>query len=680
MKSFLGLIGQFRDHVDHFGDLTAPLYELTEDYKNTKSNKIHWTEKLQQSFDEVKKKVANCPKLFFIDDDHPIYLNTDASNIGIGAYLFQQLEARKVPIRFVSKALNKTERKWDTVEKEAFAIFFAFQKLKHLLHNRPFILQTDSKNLSYMNAENKSQKVQRWKLACQDFDFKVQHIPGVDNIEADSFSRLVSLPSPDEESGLDIHSLELEAFKEEYKISDANFEKIKSVHGGPNGHLGVQRTIQAVLKKYKKWPTLRKDVRVFLKNCYACQKMKQDKTISFINPFTLATVEPMQRVYVDTIGPINSDQSVIDANDGFNYVLVMIDAFSRFIQVYPTKSTTAQSALYPFSQWIANFGAPSELITDNGTQFANELISQFCDLAAIDFDTIHAYSKEENAMVERANKEVFRHLIPMINDKQSKNDFVKFLPFAQRIINTMEHATLKVSPSQIIFGNSLDHDAHFLTKPKHNTNEFKYSEHMENMLQTQERFIKIAQMNQLQDDRLKIARRQVDKETNFPINSYVLVEYETGRKPDKGSYPLHGPYQVIGKQGSVYTVRHLVTNKSIDFHAKIMREFHFDERGMPPEQTARLDKAYKGIKKVIGHRFTNPYKKWKSNLEFNIIWDDQEISEWTPWNKSLGEEEMIHNYLSNNKLARFIPQRFTWGKDHPNYEKPLWMKKRKNEN
>lgn len=56
MKSFLGLIGQFRDHVDHFGDLTAPLYELTEDYKNTKSNKIHWTEKLQQSFDEQRKK------------------------------------------------------------------------------------------------------------------------------------------------------------------------------------------------------------------------------------------------------------------------------------------------------------------------------------------------------------------------------------------------------------------------------------------------------------------------------------------------------------------------------------------------------------------------------------------------------------------------------------------------
>ena len=49
-----------------------------------------------------------------------------------------------------------------------------------------------------------------------------------------------------------------------------------------------------------------------------------------------------------TIGPINSDQD-IDANEGYNYILVMIDTFSRFIQSYLTKSTSAQSALYPFT-------------------------------------------------------------------------------------------------------------------------------------------------------------------------------------------------------------------------------------------------------------------------------------------------------------------------------------------
>ena len=49
---------------------------------------------------------------------------------------------------------------------------------------------------------------------------------------------------------------------------------------------------------------------------------------------------------------------------------------------------------------------------------------------------------------------------------------------------------------------------------------------------------------QLQDDRLKLARRQIDKETNFPINSNILAEYEyeVGRKPEKASFPKHGPY------------------------------------------------------------------------------------------------------------------------------------------
>ena len=145
-------------------------------------------------------------------------------------------------------------------------------------------------------------------------------------------------------------------------------------------------------------------------------------------------------------------------------------------------------------------------------------------------------------MVERANKEVFRHLIPMINDKKCKDNFVPLLPFAQRIMNTMEHEVLKVSPSQIIFGSSIDHDVHLITQPEHNSSEFQYSSKIQHMLEMQQKFLNIARHNQLQDDRLKLARRQIDKETDFPINSYVLAEYEVGRKPDKSSFPKHGPY------------------------------------------------------------------------------------------------------------------------------------------
>jgi len=111
-------------------------------------------------------------------------------------------------------------------------------------------------------------------------------------------------------------------------------------------------------------------------------------------------------------------------------------------------------------------------------------------------------------------------------DKKCKDDFVPLLPFAQRVMNTMEHEVLKASPSQTTFGSTIDHDAHLITQPEHNSSEFNYSSKTQRMLETQQKLLDIARQNQLQDDRLKLARRQVDKEADFPINSYALTYKE----------------------------------------------------------------------------------------------------------------------------------------------------------
>ena len=69
----------------------------------------------------------------------------------------------------------------------------------------------------------------------------------------------------------------------------------------------------------------------------------------------------------------------------------------------------------------------------------------------------------------------------------------------------------------------------------------------------------------------------------------------------------------------------------------------------------------------------------KSILEvpWVILWDDTNEPEWTPWNKSLGDEETVHRYLNDNFMARFIPKKYTWNKDHPNYEQPAWFSRKK---
>ena len=79
-------------------------------------------------------KLYKLSKDLFLQPGFPIFLQTDASNYGIGAYLFQKLQnpntlkLEERPIAFLSKTLNKTQLKWSTYEKEAYAIYHSLMK------------------------------------------------------------------------------------------------------------------------------------------------------------------------------------------------------------------------------------------------------------------------------------------------------------------------------------------------------------------------------------------------------------------------------------------------------------------------------------------------------------------------------------------------------------------------
>ncbi len=264
MKSFLGLTVQFRDHVQNFGDLAAPLHAMIPNYKKNSSLPLRWSEDLDKSFYKLQEAIADCTKLYFINDEDPIFLHTDASKYGIGAYLFQEHEGVRRPISFISRSLNKTELKWSVQEKEAYAIFYAFMKLEHLIRDRHFVLRTDNKNLTFLNVDHR-EKVKRWKLAIQHFDFQIEHIAGVDNIEADQFSRLVHFPDK-EEHDLDLNDMEVHEFAQQplTPMERETHKKIQSAHGGPQGHGGVQRTLNLLAQQKLNWKGMRGDVKKFI--------------------------------------------------------------------------------------------------------------------------------------------------------------------------------------------------------------------------------------------------------------------------------------------------------------------------------------------------------------------------------------------------------------------------------
>ena len=96
MRSFLGLTAYFHKHILNYADVTRPLHKMLQtgrktNGKNTtgKNKPIIWDDICIAAFDQIKSAIEQCPMLHFLKEDAPIYLNTDASDYGVGAHMFQ---------------------------------------------------------------------------------------------------------------------------------------------------------------------------------------------------------------------------------------------------------------------------------------------------------------------------------------------------------------------------------------------------------------------------------------------------------------------------------------------------------------------------------------------------------------------------------------------------------------
>jgi len=129
--------------------------------------------------------------MYFLEDTDIPILQTDASDYGVGGYMFTINQGKVRVIRFYSKALVGAQLNWSAMEKECYGIWFGIKTFEDMLDGRPFISNTDHNNLTYLNV-TLTGKVLRWKLYLQDKDFRIYHVPGkeVHQFIPDILSRL----------------------------------------------------------------------------------------------------------------------------------------------------------------------------------------------------------------------------------------------------------------------------------------------------------------------------------------------------------------------------------------------------------------------------------------------------------------------------------------------------------
>ena len=368
LRSFIGLVNYFRDHILDHSIICHPMQAMI--IAGEKGPKVRtigrkpikhiiWTPEAERSFEQIKERINNCPKLFFASEDLPIFLHTDASDYAIGAYLFQIKEGKEVPIRFLSKTLAGAQLRWSTIEKECFAIFIALKKFADLLLGVPFILRTDHRNLLYLN-EAGSSKVTRWKIEIQNYQFKIEHIPGVENVPADAFSRLIHHPIKRASVVFALHHKRvykgdkllmkrgiaevlrspipevvplstmpevLEPIKPQPSYSKARHLEIER-HHGPLGHFGVEKTLASAKASGLVGASLNSDIQEFIKFCPICQKMSYVRPIIYSTPYVSNGTSPMRELHIDTVGPFNTDRH------GIAHVVVIIDNFTRYCTLH----------------------------------------------------------------------------------------------------------------------------------------------------------------------------------------------------------------------------------------------------------------------------------------------------------------------------------------------------------
>ena len=488
----------------------------------------------------------------------------------------------------------------------------------------------------------------------------IWNIPGKQNTIADLLSRLVPYTKEDESASDNEEDEETPQFNALHESRETHgrrmdsdkYDLISKVHNSTIGHHGVERTMTKLNKLLSTvgkpvWSGLRTDVTDFVRKCPCCQKMSQLRIPILTSPYTTATYNVMDRLNIDTICPLPM------SSKGDRYIVCIIDCFSRFVTLHLAESTTAQEAAKALLQHVGIFGIPCQLLSDNGTQYANETIAELTKLMGVDQQFTQAYSHEENALVERANKEVMRHLRAIVYERKIKEEWYLYLPLVQRIMNSMNHVSIGVSPAEVLFGNSVTLDRGILSAGITPHNSTTLSEYASKMLQAQATILRIAQLNQEETDAFHLGRAP---KGIFLINSYVLVAYETegNRPPTKLHSRWRGPLKVVGHVGQTYTCLNLVTNKLEDFNINFLRPFKYDEERIDPYDVALRDNQYFEVERIEAHR-GDPNKL--SNLQFRVKWIGFEEPTWEPW-KNVYKVGALHEYLRTHNMKRLIPKHF----------------------
>lgn len=434
--------------------------------------------------------------LTLYDPEKEIVVCADASPLGVGAILSHVVDGVERPVLFASSTLSPAEQNYSQLHREALAIIFAVTRFHKYLYGKQFTLCSDSEALKEIFNPTKgtsvvsASRLQRWSVTLSMYKYKFIHRPAREMRHVDALSRL-PLPEPtgvddepinrlSEDFPLDFKKIKVaqkddlllrelfncvhdgwprkvpEFLKAYHKIrsnfsieDDALFfcDRIVVPDGLKNKVLGIVHDphcgivrMKMNARSYVWWKNINEDIENFVSSCATCQQTQNSRNARDTVEWP-ETTRPFERIHVDFFHFENST------------FLVIVDSFSKFIDVKEMNKTNAANLIAKMREFFAYFGLPDQIVSDNGPPFGSKEFVEFGELNGIKMTRIPPYHPESNGLAERAVqtiKKVFKKVL-IDSPKHKKMNMSELIcKFIITYNNTYSTVTAK-TPNDMVF-------------------------------------------------------------------------------------------------------------------------------------------------------------------------------------------------------------------------------------
>ncbi len=196
---------------------------------------------------------------------------------------------------------------------------------------------------------------------------------------------------------------------------DQRHDIIRKIHH-QYGHYGIRKTAALVRTQYW-WSGFWNDVVTVVNSCEHCQRVNASFAAK---PQELKSI-PISSIgfrwHVDTAGPLPV------SSNGNKYVLVAVEAFTKYLVAIPMKDKEASTTAYHFlHNVLARFGAPGQVVSDNGTEFAGDFAQLLSD-SMIDHSHVSSDHPQANGQAEKAVHVVKRALTKLSAAKHNTSNW-----------------------------------------------------------------------------------------------------------------------------------------------------------------------------------------------------------------------------------------------------------------